>query len=359
LTNSKNGCYTATLLNFETTMRKMPASAAAELAVQGSERLAAGLDDCEARIELADWLGEHLQQEDVLRAAKLIARDAGVEALAYYNRALRLVAGTVEVTTEGVREYIVLVAMPLFFSGDPRPDGARTTEWGQRQIIERYLESTLGLRMLSVRLAAFPVEAVPLSQLTALQQQKLIMDLHKYGDSRLVAQPALHFDGDENGLIWPGIIRFRVDSYVEEFSRFREGITSPKIARFRTFAARELTRCLNALALNPQVTVYPAVQLADSFSSYRLLKLSRIARRVLQEKPDIRSIIYRFKGGRLTLWFLSDESTFEEVAEVDFSEDKPQPVYDALRYLQKKTGLHLQEVNELPAIPGQAAGTSR
>jgi hypothetical protein len=340
-------------------MGTIPIGAAAEFAVQGSERLAAGLDDCEPRIELADWISENIHNEETLRKVKLVLRDAGTDAMAYFARAVRLVAGTVEVKTGGVREYVVLVAMPMFFSGDPRPDGARTTDWRSRQLVERYFETTLGLRMLSVRLSTFPVEPVPLSQLSAMQQQEFLMDLHLYGESSLVPPAALTFDGGESGLIWPGIVKFRVDSYVDEFTRFREGISSPKIARFRTFAARELERGLAPLALNQKVTVYPPVQFADSFSSYRLLKLSRIARMILQEKPDIRMILYRFRGGRLTLWFVGEEGNFADITEVDFSEDKPGPVYDALRYLQKKTGVQLQEVSEMPAVPGQAAGLSR
>jgi hypothetical protein len=340
-------------------MGKMHASAAAELAVQGAERLAAGLDDCEPRVELGDWISENMQNNAALRSARLIAREAGTPPLAYFMRAMRLTAGTIEVSTDGVREYVVLVAMPVFLSGDPRPNGARVTDWGARQLVERYLESSLHLRMLSVRLASFPVEAVPLAQLTAVQQKKLLNDLHRYGDSRLLSPAPLTFDGEESGLIWPGIIKFRVDAYVEEFSRFREGISSPGIARFRTFAEKELSSCLAPMALNARVTVYPPVQLADSFSSYRLLKLSRMARRVMQEKPRVRTVLYRFKSARLTLWFLGEEGIFEDVLEMDFSEDNPGPVYDALRYLQKSSGVHLEEVSEMPTLPGQAAGFSR
>lgn len=340
-------------------MGKMPSSAAAELAVQATERLAVGLDDCEPRVELADWISENLQDEGALRAAKLSAKEAGAAAQAYFTRAVRFVAGTVEVTTDGVREYVVLFTMPIFIAGDPRPDGARSTDWGGRAMVERYLESALGLRMLSVRLSAFPVEPVPLSQLSAPQQQKFLMDLHMYGDSRLVSPPTLTFDGEETGLVWAGIVKFRVDSYVDEFNRFREGIASPKIARFRNFASRELARCLVPMAHNPVVVVYPPVQMANGFSSYRLLKLSRLVRRVVQEKPNVRSVVYRFKGGRLTLWFVGAEGAFEDVAEFDFTEDEPLPVYDALRYFQKKTGVELQEVHDMPPIPRQTAGTSR
>lgn len=340
-------------------MEKMPASAAAELAVQGAERLDAGLDDCESRIELADWITENFQDEPLLRIAGLAARDGGAEALAYFKRAIRLVAGTIEVSTAGVREYIVLIAMPMFYSGDPRPDGARQTDWASRQLVERYLESALGLRMLSIRFSAFPVEVMPLSKLTAVQQQKFLMDLHHYGDSRLIPPPPLVFDGGEGGLIWPGIIKFRVDSYVKDFTLFREGISSPKINRFRSFAAREFTRCLAPLAANPKITVYPPIQLADSFSAYRLLKLSRIARKILHEKPDVRTILYRLKGGHLTLWFLGEDSYFEDVAEVDFTEDNPGPVHEALLSLQRKSGVRLEEVGDMPPLPSQATGLSR
>lgn len=340
-------------------MGKMPPSAAAELAVQATELISNGQSDCEARVELAEWISENLDDEGALRQAKLSSKAAGAGALAYFSTAVRLVSGTLEISTEGVREYVVLFTMPIFISGDPRPDGARHTDWGGRAIVERYMESALGLRMLSVRLSAFPVEPVPLSQLSATQQKRFVMDLHTYGDSRLVAPAPLVFDGEETGLVWAGIVKFRVDSYVEEFTRFREGISSPKIAKFRSFASRELVRCLIPMATNPVVTVYPPIQMAYGFSRYRVIKLHRLARRVLEEKPHVRSLIYRLKSNFLTLWFIGPDGTFEDVAELDFTEDDPFRVYDALRYLQKKTGITLQEVHEMPVLPGQTAGNSR
>lgn len=337
-------------------MDKLPASAAAEFAVQGYENLASGLDDCEARIELSDWLDQNFNDEGNVRKAKLIARDAGQGPLAYFARAVRLSAGTIEVTTQGVREYVMLVGMPVFYSGKPRPDGLRSTDWGSRQIVERHLETTLKLRMLSVRLAPFPVDPIALGKLSASEQRRYLQDLHNYGDSKLLAAPMLTFDGDENGLIWPGIIRFRVDSYTKEFTRFREGVSSPNIARFRTFAAHEFNRCLVPMAAETTVSVYPPVQFADGFASYKVMKLTRVARRVLRQKPNVRSILYRFKGSLLTMWFSNAESCFEDAAEFDFTEDDLNTVYNALRYIQKSTGVELVEVDNLPAIPHEAAG---
>lgn len=344
------------LLKFLDSMDKLPASAAAEFAVEGSERLAAGLDDCEARIELSDWIDQNFTDEANLRKAKLLARDAGQGALAYYARAVRLAAGTIEVTTEGVREYVMLVGMPMFYSGKPRPDGLRSTDWGQRQIVERYLETALKLQMLSFRLAPFPVDPIALGKLTAAEQRRFLQDLHHYGDSKLLPAPALTFDGDESGLIWPGIIRFRVDAYTEGFTRFREGVASPNIVRFRKFAARELNRCLIPMGFESAVSVYPPVQFADTFSSYNVLKLARIARKVLREKTNVKTILYRFKGPLLTLWFSNTESCFEDAAEFNFAEDDLKQVYSALRYLQKSTGVELIEVENLPTIPNEAAG---
>jgi hypothetical protein len=337
-------------------MDKLPASAAAEYAVQGSERLAAGLDDCEARMELSDWIDQNFTDDDAIRKGKLIARDAGLSPLAYFARAVRLTAGTIEVSTEGVREYVMLVSLPMFYSGKPRADGLRSTDWGSRQIVERYLESALKLRMLSFRLAPFPVDPVALGKLTAAEQRRFLQDLHHYGDSKLLPAPTLTFDGEENGLIWPGIIRFRVDSYTEEFTRFREGVASPNIARFRTFAARELNRCLVPMGFETSVSVYPPLQFADGFTSYRTVKLARVVRSVLRQKPNVKTVLFRSKGALLTLWFSNTDNCFEDAAEFDFTEDEPGAVYGALRYLQKSTGVDLVEVDNLPRIPSEAAG---
>jgi len=324
-------------------MGPMPPSAAAELAVEGSTRLAAGLDDCEARIELGEWVTENLHNDEKLREARKIARALGGDVYPYFMRAVRLAAGTADVCTQGVKEYVQLIAMPFFYSGEPRPDGLRTTDWGGRQLVERYLESAMGLRMLSVRLAPFPVESVALAELTPAQQQRLLKDLLNYGESRVIAPPELTFDGEENGLIWAGIIRYRVDSYVEEFNRFKSGVKSEKIAKFRTFAARELARGLTPLALMPSVTVYPPSQFADGFPSYRLLQLSRVSRKLLERTPKAHALEYRLRAGRLTLRFHRGEMCAPEAAEFDCSDVKPSQVLDALRYLQKGAEVELRE----------------
>lgn len=337
-------------------MDKLPASAAAEFAVEGSQRLAHGLDDCEARLELSDWIEQNFSDDEALRKARALSRDAGLAALAYFARAVRLAAGTLEVTTSGVREYIMLIGMPVFYSGKHRADGLRTTTWGTRQIVERHLESSLKLRMLSFRLASAPVDPIALSKLTAAEQRRFLRDLYQYGDSKLVPTPTLSFDGSENGLIWPGIIRFRVDSYTDEFTRFRDGVGSPNIVRFREFAGRELNKCLIPMGAETKCSAFPPVQFAESFTSYRVLKLARTARKVLQEKPNVKTILYRFKGPLLTLWFQNTDSCFEDAAEFDFLETDLAPVYSALRYLQKSTNTALIEVDNLPAIPREAAG---
>lgn len=337
-------------------MDKLPPSAAAEYAVEGSERLAHGQDDCEARLELSDWIDQHFTDEQALRKAKLLARDAGQGPLAYFSRAVRLAAGTIEETTSGVREYVMLVGMPMFYSGKHRADGLRTTSWGQRSIVERYLETTLKLPMLSFRLAPYPVDPVVLSKLTAVEQRRFLQDLYAYGDSKLVPPPALSFDGEENGLIWPGVIRFRVAAYTEQFMRFRNGVSSPNIARFRQFAAKELNKCLIPMGAETAVSVYPPLQFAECFTSYRVLKLTRIVRQVLRQKPNVNTILYRFKGALLTLWFQNTESCFEDAAEFNFNEDDLAPAYEALRYVQKSGRVSLVEVENLPMIPREAAG---
>jgi hypothetical protein len=208
--------------------------------------------------------------------------------------------------------------------------------------------------MLSVRLAAFPVESVALSELSPTQQQKFIADLNRYGDSRMVPFAGVPLDGDESGYLWPGIIKFNVDQYTEDFQKFREMSASPKIEKFRTFASKELNKNFSDICANSKVVVYPAVSFADCFSTYRLLQMSRVCRKICFDNPKIHKIVFRFKAGMLTLWFLDENSYFVDSAEFRFSEDRTDPIISALRYLEKAMGVGLEEVDEMPATPGNA-----
>lgn len=333
-------------------MTNLPPSGAAELAIQGAQRLETQQDDCEQRLALAEWVTDNLGSEAELNKARKIARAEPGNGFAYFNRAVRLVAGTMELSSSGANEYVILVAMPVFISGQAREGGTGVFEWGSRQGVERYFENLFGLSMLSLRLACFPVDVISMSKLSAVQQQKLMLDLQAYGDSKLLRQAPLPQEGAEVGRVWPGILRVRVDRYETDFPKFMASRNSPKAARFREYAHKEFSRDLVPACETASVTTYPLLQFADALAAYRQISLVRKTRAVLKEKPQISQALHRYRSGVLTLWFLGPDDTLEGLAETDFSEDAAANALGALNYLAKPPlSLKLKHVTDMPRLP--------
>lgn len=332
-------------------------SAAVELAVAAAARLAQGLDDSEQRLELSEWVEMNLGKLGLLQRARRLALATDAAAYSYLVRVLRLVGSVQEVRTGDTKEVLCLVGIPLFLRGKPQEKLSRLPDWEVRQRIERRLEEVLKIRMLSVRLNRFPVESVPLGGFSPAHLQKLVLDLNEYGDSRLLDLPRMEMDADGFGLIWPGIVRFRAEAYEEEYAHFRKQIVSPCVKEFRDYASRELSEALQDYIPEVRAVVYPPVPHADALSTYRLLRLLRTVESMATH--ELRSVIYRFKGGLLTLWLLGAEDVFLSVFEMDFSEDNPYAVQQTVNRLQRKLGIPLTAVSELPPLPAEAAAASR
>ena len=327
-------------------------SAAVEQAVLATESLAAGKDDCEPRLALHEWIDDNLHRDAVFRDARRLALATDLQAYSYLLRAMRSVSTVVEVTTDGVGEVLCLFAIPMFLAGPRIKTKVKLPHWEFRGRIERRLEEVMGLGMASVRLNRFPVEQVPLAEMNPSQIRHFLHDLHTYGDSKLVNLPTINREEPGMGLLWPGMVRFRKETYEEESLNFRTKMSAPGMREFMQFASATVTAAMVEVDLPLRVSMFPPTTFPDAFSTYRILKLTRAVRDRMTEK--VRSIVYRFKAGLLTLWLLNEEEIFQSVIEMDFAEDNPSVVRSALRRLELKHGITCTERADLPQLPRAA-----